>query len=289
MVAGTLLLLAIAVILESLQYVEQNMYAEKLHLAAVYRIQGEMSRISSIYQNPYDMNILNSPDPSLKLANLGSAENYICGAGTADYDFTNSSAYAACLTNKTASDGYGTIPSGSSANAYIKDYAVRAIYPNNTQITTQLPYVQNTASSTSCSSLTLTSPNFCTTIVYSPYLVPSNTNNITPDVINSIMEKVLVVNDSDGNTFNYVWLDAENNIAARLSWIVYNIGGTDSNGTYKCLGRSCKILTVFLDYPYRADLKRDQDTLNIPTFTPANEIQPVRTLTLQTIVGYRSN
>lgn len=81
---------------------------------------------------------------------------------------------------------------------------------------------------------------------------------------------------------NLVWLDRDRNIVGQLSWSLTPIIGTDL-AVRDCGVASCSVLTLFLDYPYRFDVTVD------PLATAQSEISgsPVKTITLQTIVGHR--
>ena len=90
--------------------------------------------------------------------------------------------------------------------------------------------------------------------------------------------------DSDatvgGNDRNFVLLDSDQNIAARLSWSL-----TEAHTTCGALPGygapdPCFFLTLYLDFPFRFDTT--DGTVDVI------EGSPVETITLQTIVGGRS-
>lgn len=82
-----------------------------------------------------------------------------------------------------------------------------------------------------------------------------------------------------GDDRNLVWLDKDRRIVGQLSWELLSI--VDSGGTARPCYPSgtttpCRLLTVYLDYPFR-----------FSDATPRGDMGPVETITLQTIVGAR--
>jgi len=75
---------------------------------------------------------------------------------------------------------------------------------------------------------------------------------------------------------NVVWIDQDHSVTGLLSWSVENVHNPAEN---KCFsGQECKLLTLFLNYPYR--YKTDAAPIN-------STMGKVYELSLQTIVGRR--
>jgi len=77
---------------------------------------------------------------------------------------------------------------------------------------------------------------------------------------------------------NLVWLDRENGVLAQISWETQDLPNTDPTGIRPCNAGTCKLLTLYLDYPFR---------YASPAADPRGDMGPVETITLQTIVGQR--
>jgi type II secretory pathway pseudopilin PulG len=78
---------------------------------------------------------------------------------------------------------------------------------------------------------------------------------------------------------NLVWLDKDRRIVGQLSWELLSIiggGGTAMPCYPSGTTTPCRLLTVYLDYPFR-----------FSAATPRGDMGPVETVTLQTIVGAR--
>jgi len=111
---------------------------------------------------------------------------------------------------------------------------------------------------------------------------------VIPQVINDVYKLVYVYQVSSGNFRNIVWLDPYTGIVGQLSWTLTDIvykNGTGSGIPTPCYSssgsNSCKLLTLYLDYPFRANSETS------PPYAPLNSGKPLETITLQTIVGAR--
>ncbi len=122
-------------------------------------------------------------------------------------------------------------------------------------------------------------------------------------------DSTILVSGKDTTTQNFVWIDRARNIVGRLSWIACPISGVTASGSStaavcwgtssatpstSCLayskpkpsgslnsdGASCHLLTLVLDYPYRALGSGVTDEALLPGVH-----LPSSTLTLSTIVG----
>ncbi|MBF0144433.1 MAG: hypothetical protein HQL59_13380 [Magnetococcales bacterium] len=93
-------------------------------------------------------------------------------------------------------------------------------------------------------------------------------------------ELTLLLQDSPTAPTNVRWLDRERWITARVSWLEESIGDP---ATAPCgaNGDGCRMLTLFLDYPFRYDPQSEE-----PLASSA-ESEGVHTLVLRTIVGRR--
>lgn len=100
--------------------------------------------------------------------------------------------------------------------------------------------------------------------------------------LESVYRQVLVWDAGTGGDTtddrNLVWLDAERDVVAQISWdLQYLHSRSDMTAYPPCAGATtCKLLTLYLDYPFRYASS---------TNPRENTMGPVETITLQTIVG----
>ncbi|MEO5373011.1 MAG: type II secretion system GspH family protein [Alphaproteobacteria bacterium] len=79
--------------------------------------------------------------------------------------------------------------------------------------------------------------------------------------------------------YNVVWLDKEKGLAASLFWTVADSTATNAAN---CLTYTCQDLTVYLQYPYRFTPSATE-----ADGTLVNDLPPVETVSVKTIVGNR--